>query len=92
MVSNRTFVSNRAKSMPLSNAEKQRRFQEKRRRLWDAFKDGTAEQIATLILAERGVETARQVARVIDKRVKAWRQGYRPEGILGHLSRERSRQ
>jgi hypothetical protein len=56
--------------MPLSNAEKQRRWREKRNRLARVL-TGTPDQVAERIEKELGIEQARRIARAIYKRAKA---------------------
>jgi alkanesulfonate monooxygenase SsuD/methylene tetrahydromethanopterin reductase-like flavin-dependent oxidoreductase (luciferase family) len=70
--------------MPLSNAEKQRRWREKRNRLARALA-GTPDQVAEHIVTELGIEQARRIARAIDKRVNAAKrqQAALPKNVLG---------
>lgn len=66
--------------MVLSNAEKQRRWREKRNRLARAL-IGAPPQVAEHIVTELGIEQARRIARAIDKRVNAAKR--QPKNVLG---------
>jgi hypothetical protein len=55
--------------MPLTNAEKQKRWRDKRNLLADAL-TGTPKDIADGILRELGVEQAKKVTRALDKRFR----------------------
>ena len=56
--------------MPLTNAEKQRRWRDKRNELAQAL-TGTPKQVAEAILAHLGPRDARRVLRALDKRLSA---------------------
>ena len=73
--------------MTLTNAEKQKRWRDKRNRLARAFTEIPA-KFAETIVNECGIEHARKVARAIDKRVALnKRRQPPPQGILDALSR-----
>jgi hypothetical protein len=66
--------------MPLSNAEKQARWRERRNRLASAW-TGTPDQVAEHIIKELGIEQARKIVRAIDKRVNKTKR--LPKNVLG---------
>ena len=67
--------------MPLSNAERQKQWRDKRNNLARAFTD-TPAKFAEIIMTELGVEHARKIARAIDKRVRAIKRRQPPPGGL----------
>src|SRR5262245_41338451 len=56
--------------MALTNAEKQRRWRDKRNAAYEALHTGTPKQIAEAIFVELGDAKARKVVRELDKRLK----------------------
>ena len=68
--------------MTLTNAEKQRRWRNRRNRLARAFTE-TPAMFAETIVNECGIEHARKVARAIDKLNKRRKPKPLPGGLLG---------
>jgi hypothetical protein len=70
--------------MALTNAEKQRRWRDKRNKIYRAVFD-TPDKLAATLVNELGVEHARKVARALDKRIRVIKQRPPPPpGILGN--------
>ena len=73
--------------MTLTNAEKQRRWRNRRNRLARAFTE-TPAMFAETIVNECGIEHARKIARAIDRLVaRNKRRQPPPRGILGDFGR-----
>jgi hypothetical protein len=56
------------KSSSLSNAERQRRWRERRKSLFKALTGGSSATAAAAIIAELGVDKARKVAKALEQK------------------------